>query len=863
MQASKSLDKQERWIGNYSFLFIVCFLLAFWQIAFYKRSFINEHDGLREVYSLLIYKGEYLRHFLYNIFYKHTFDLPHFDLNLGMGGDLVGSLGFYGFTDVLNLFSVFFVPKYVEVLYTILVFVRLYLAGIFFFLFCKHHNRKTKNILLGAVIYVFSYWTIETAACHPYFLNPLMYFPLILLGIDHVLEKNKPVLFICSCTLAAYASVYFFYMSSIFVFVYALVRYIFLYGRSEGTIHFVKKFSIGFLSFAFAFLLALPVVIPFARVVLSGNRVGRTVPALWEPLYYIKFPIAFVNASADHYASMGYTVIGLIAVIILFFKTKCTYKLELKIYTILGIVFLVFPFFGHVFNGLGYATNRWTWAFNLLVSVIVVDFAPFFFSLDKKKLAFISLLVLLFALPTFAVRSHGKSSYIAMAVVLMFVCAVFVFLFFYQKQTVLVFSIVAVSIFLSAFCHFSPYFFNYVSQTMLAGSSFETMQNSQYSIFEESKIDVDRQYRLDIADSEACSMGNNAAQNYGLYYNRPNTALYYSTNDGTVRQLLRDFQLPVNSDLYYTGLNGRAFVDAYLGCRYCAVKKDKREYLPFGFEKKLASNENFDLYENETVLPLVFSYSDYMPRGGYQALSSVQKQQAVLQTAFITGTPRLNIKEKTSALIFDDKPLAFAISDISKDIAFDGKLFDVKKGGACVTISVKPDCAGELYLIFDNLYFSNNLRKNWNSARITVKCKGLYRFFDIREKSDQMYSNIHDFIFNLGFIDRAEDDMNIEISFSEKGIYSFDDFSVTCQPVTKIPEYISALTADNISYHYMDGKMYISGDIVSDKILCISAPFQDGSYALIDGKKQKCFCVNNFATGIEVSQGFHEIEVCF
>ncbi len=856
----------ESWIFKHTILFTVISILTFWHVFYYGKSFIHSHDGYLEIYNLLIYWGEYLRTFFSNLFIKHIFSLPSFDLNLGLGGNIYGNLNFYGVGDILNCLAAFFKPEHTEFLYTMLAFIRIYLAGIFFFIYCRHHKYQDKNILLGSVIYIFSYWTIQCATLHPYFLNPLLYFPLICLGMDFILEKNKPLLFVISCALAAYASVYFFYMMTILIFIYALTRYTFIYEKKEGAAHLFKKVAIAFAAYSIAIILALPVFIPFAKVILSGDRNGQALPLFYELFYYIKLPVAFVNATADHWTTMGYTILGLAAFLALFFKTKLKEKLELKIYAVLASLLIIFPLGGYIFNGFGYATNRWIWAFAFLLSIITIEFAPQFFSLSKKHTFVLFALACIFAVPTFITRSHGQSSFIAMIVLIALVFAIFAFIIFVMKnQKAAIYSIAIASIFLSSFSHYSPFFFNYIKQTEDRGEAFKDYSSCQYKILDENKIDIERQYRIDNAGPNVCSFNESKkiGINSGMSYKRSNTALYYSTNDNKVRQLLKDLRIPLNSELYYVGLNERAFVETFLACRYCSVKNGEEGYLPYGYDTKLASDSSRTIYENKNVLPLAFTYSDWMPIDNYKSLSAEQKQQAILQTAFIDANTKIEIPQRSQALEFSEKKLPYNYSSISENIEKNDKEFIAKQDGQSVDIAFDSCGAGEYYIKIDGFDYSNNLRQIWNSGHIHISHDGKTKTFEIRTSGDQMYSNLHNFIYNIGYIKNPEDAMKVTIAFSKKGKYSFDNIEVICQKVEKIPDYTAKLTADEISYHYENGKMRVKGNLGSNKILCVTAPFQDGSYAIVNGKKQKCFCVNNFATGIEIPKGAFETVIHF
>ena len=290
-----------------------------------------------------------------------------------------------------------------------------------FWVYCRHHKYRDAMILPGAIIYVFSFYTVVLSVLHPFFLNPLIYFPLILLGIDLVMEKGKPAVFIVSCAAAAYSNFYFFYMISILMVIYAVIRYLSLFRTDWNMKHLlcmIGKFAVYYLVCVLA---ALPVLLPSAQSVLAGGRTGKEtqVPVFYEPVYYLKLIIAFVNASADHYAVLGYTSVGLLAVALLFWKKGKKEKMQIKIAFVLGTVFLMIPFCGHVLNGFGYAVNRWVWAYGLVAALIVVDQMPQM--IENAKISIWAALagMLIFALPTFWYRIAGDREKIIMSAILL------------------------------------------------------------------------------------------------------------------------------------------------------------------------------------------------------------------------------------------------------------------------------------------------------------------------------------------------------------------------------------------------------------------------------------------------------------
>ena len=146
-----------------------------------------------------------------------------------IGSDILTTLHYYVIGDPLTLLSVFVPEKNTEILYEILIFLRIYLAGITFSIYCFYRKNPKQATFIGSLVYIFAGWTIYASMKHPYFSNPMIYLPLVLMGIEKVYKKEKPYLFICATAVAAMSNFYFFYMISIFMVLYAafpVFRYI-------------------------------------------------------------------------------------------------------------------------------------------------------------------------------------------------------------------------------------------------------------------------------------------------------------------------------------------------------------------------------------------------------------------------------------------------------------------------------------------------------------------------------------------------------------------------------------------------------------------------------------------------------------
>lgn len=857
-----------RWLLHYSIAFTVACLTVYMLHIFYGRTFIytqdGSGDGLLQHYTALMYYGKWLRGILQQIFLQHRFCVRNWDMGIGLGADVIATLHYYGLGDPLNLLSVFVPARYTEVLYHLLVILRLYLAGITFWIYCRFHNYEDRMILPGAMIYVFSFYTIVLSVLHPFFLNPLIYFPLVLLGIDRVMEKGKPTVFILSCILAAYANFYFFYMISVLMVLYAVMRSVALFRLRDNWKHLLGMLARFVCYYLAAVAAALPVLYPSADIVLSGKRIGQAaeVPVLYEPIYYLKLVIAFVNASADHYAALGYTSVGLLAVILLFVSAGKKEKLLLKTAFVLGLLFLAFPFCGHVLNGFGYATNRWVWAFCFVVALIVVDRMPQM-AADVKKLGWVAAgSMIVFALPTFGYRIAADRTKIMVSAAVL-VCASLVSAAFLiagrrrkgRPMRVWVYTgLIFVNLFLNMFGFYSPYAGNDIENHGKAGMAYQDRMDGFYRLLDERGIDTD-----DVR-TDTVHLGFDGAQvNAAMLYGRNGTSFYFSMNNNSSSSMIRDLQLPVSTDNIYVDLDGRAMVEALLGCRYCVVRQGEEQYLPYGYDKIAASADGYAVYESPYALPLVYAYHTFMDGEAYDGLTAVQKQQALLQACVLEEDREDIQKVHAAQLDFSDteRPVAIAAVDADTEgIRIEKNRIYVSKEGASLRILADDARDTERYLAFENLSYSGN---DLGIATMVVTDGQMEKRFQVRSTTNGQYTGIHDLMCNLGYQSRHAKEYNIR--FLHTGTYAFDRIRMIDQPMGELKRLTAERKKERITYSVEEDSIKIEAEFTAPGIVYAAVPYHKKWKAYVDGVKAECVMANRFGIGVCLNEGKHRVEL--
>jgi uncharacterized membrane protein YfhO len=125
---------------------------------------------------------------------------------------------------------------------------------------------------------------------------------------------------------------------------------------------------------------------------------------------------------------------------------------------------------------------------------------------------------------------------------------------------------------------------------------------------------------------------------------------------------------------------------------------------------------------------------------------------------------------------------------------------------------------------------------------------------------DQYSNGLKSQVLNLGYSEDARS--NCKIVFPSKGTFLLDDLEIWCVPVTEYAEHIDTLREDvleNVETNWRGLKGTIS--VSSDKILCLSIPYDEGWTAYVDGKNTDLMQANTAWMAIELSAGEHEIEL--
>lgn len=873
----------------YTAAFLLCAAGVYACFIVKGRSLVVSGDGWKQHFTAFVYFGQYGRTALRTLLTEHQLVLPQWNFSLGYGGDILTTLHYYVIGDPLDLLSIACPTRYAVYLYSFLSLFRLYLAGLGFGAFCRYKKQGAPlPVAVGSVCYVFFTYSFLMVARHPFFALPMVYLPLLLLGVEQVLAKRRPYLLIVTVFLAAVSNFYFFYMLAIITAIYTVYRLCCLYDR-----HSAKQAMSGLLQVTLwavvGALMSAAILLPVVLAFMNDTRTaGYQFNWFYDAKFYKNFLSTYFTSSGElgSQTYLGFNAIAFPAICLLFFKRKPEEK-PMRILFILSTLLLLFPAFGWLLNGLSYATNRWIWAYSLLVAYIVTtQWQKLRHITVGQAVACVGALALysLLAIPLMTTDTRNIGVSVLLAFLIIVLCALAPKFKKKHLATALVLVLVLTSFTGNATYFYSSHGSDYASKFVTYDQVSKKLKNTDAKKVKKAAKKDDSFYRYS---------GDKVNYNEALTAGMNGTSFYWSLQNKHLTQFITETEQPANAAYMIRSFNSSAALNAVNSVKYYA--KRSKTALPYGFTKISGK-----VYQNENALPLGYTTAHVITRAEYEKLSSLEKQQTLLQGVVLDSVPTGMTATKPT---FTDKSLPYTIVG-NDDAAVEGQKLHIYKKKGSVTIQFTGSAAQETYLRFtlknytdypaytyyktqENDPLHRYSTEKWNkkdeidqnlvkiSARKFRLPSSLNLRFSAQTESGKTYktntltcysdayvryTGAKTYLVGLGYTDSAK--KSITITFDERGIYDLADIEVLEQPVDDAKTQIAALGADTMQNVQMRANA-ITGtvDLKEAKILCLSIPYSSGWTATVNGKKAELLQANTAFSALALEPGKHTVEL--
>ena len=875
MEQSKS-RKRKKWeiFGWWSLLYTLLFLAAgavIWH-PFYKeqRSLIWGYDGLYQTYTAMVYYSQYWREFFQNLF-SGKWSLPMVDASVGLGFDVFTSLNHYGFGDPLEVLAIFFSGENMEICYNILAILRYYLAGLSFGGYCFYMKQDRRKMtcswhcatLVGAIAYCFCGFALYTGVRHPYFMNSMIYFPVLCIGAEQVLRKQKGWILSVMVGIAACSNFYFLYMLTILIFLYAVVRFVSLYGETWKR-EFWGRLGAGIgwylLGIGMGSLFLLPNILAFwnnarGEVVSGFSNTWYAYPSefykeLWTGYFFPEY-------TASYWCVLGYSPVFFLGFLHVFQKKR--EDRWLGWWCLILTLILWIPLGGYVMNGLSYVSHRWLYGYSFCVALLVargvekiheispkriglyaffLGMACIFYQAEKDRVTETAVIVIvslcLLAVSVAVRKRRGRQIWIPLCQAGMLGCVVY-------------------GSIMSSTWLYAEEGMHYTDEFQLSGTAWESMTKPMEAKMKE-EMEKGGFYRV---EGDTISEANYGMLN-GIYGTNP----FFSIVSKDVYEYMKSLENPdSNFPNWYNGMGDRPSMMSLASVRYFATEADSSMQIPFGYEKKIENGDGI-LYETSYAMPLGYTYQKILSREEWNDLSALQKQQAMMQAAVLDeiGESEEKLLTKRDMLLFEEQEIAYTLTE-SDNIIWNREngTLQVGEGGGTLLLEWEGIENAEIYLRVCNFDTDGSGKEliYFFAGPKEKEGKKIYVTSDL-SVWDGKFKN---YLVAVG--NGMDTCQSAKLSIPFSGTFHLDDIKIYALPTETFGRQAQELKKENMNTTLQGNQIKGEITVSSDRFLCVSMPYSSGWKAKVDGKRVPVRKCNGMYMGIFLNEGHHVVDMVY
>ena len=296
-------------------------------------------------------------------------------------------------------------------------------------------------------------------------------------------------------------------------------------------------------------------------------------------------------------------------------------------------------------NGISYVSNRWVWAFTMLEAFILARVCPGITAFEPKEKRNLFALLAVYCVVAFCVK-QGRTETALLGALLLVLLAVFVLAADGVSR-------------------------RGVQAVLLAGCCLGVVMNlgGYYGIEEADAVNEYRPagyaWSTTVQDNPAVTLHLMEDQSYWRYdslVNEPinspmlldvyGTGYFFSLNNSYLSSLFRELgqNTPVEYD--YRGLQNRTPLETLFGVKYALCAPDSTGALPALFDSQAVQaaeigGSTVAVYPNTAALPIGYTAQNQISRETYDALTPLQKQDALLDGVVLEETGLLPEAELT------------------------------------------------------------------------------------------------------------------------------------------------------------------------------------------------------------------------
>jgi uncharacterized membrane protein YfhO len=870
-------------------------VLVFWWLFHYGVSTIWAGDGLDQHFPAVYRYNVVLRGFLAH----PSAGLPTWSWNLGLGADAMGALSYYA-TDPFALLSLLVPLRWLEYAYEALYFLRLFVAGLASYAYLRKMKAAEFAAIAGSLMYVFVSFSLFSALRHPFFADAMVYLPLMLIGVERVLARQRPYLLVAAVFVAALSDFYFFFQLTVIVVVYAIARWHELTPRVERG----RKFVAAALAVAGFYILGMALasfaLLPAVEAFLASSRAGgHQAIGVFHTLGQYRSYVAALWSARNGQDSVfaGFSILGFLVVPVLLMRRGR--HTALKAMLLLFAVFLVFPIFGSMMNGFAFPSYRFLFMGGLFLALGAALLLS-----ERKAFTGREVVAMLVGLGFYTVAGLAAAGGLDPANLAPLGVGALIWGCFAAEWAIVrrralspapqdrprapwspvaraaVCALVVLGIALNAAASFDTDYNPRLKGYVPLGQVMQRYRDNPGSIAAALPgadfFRVDKQVTVRGSDLGMVVSNDPLVQGYhGLDY-------YYSIFDRNLFEFLHGVDDRSQGKSFdFEGVDDRAALDTILGVRYYLAANSATQYAPYGFVRTGVEGGT-TVFRNRLALPLGFVYHAAVPASDYAAMAPLDRQQAILQgvvleTGSAPAVPRITVRREVMNVPYSVTSSGGAVLDAA------AKRITANKPRGTVTLRTTPVPDAELYVSVTGIRFALSRaggtaakagalgalarwaqdlgltqRQSRASLSLSFHTTGPAKVERVESPLNPYYWGDDSTLVNLGYFARGAG--TVSVHPVQAATIDYTSLKVYAVPMAAFAEQVGRLAAEGMrDVRVTDGS--VSGTVTSngDGLLFLSVPYSTGWSATVDGRPTGIVTANVAFCGIPVTDGTHRI----
>ncbi|WP_076625578.1 YfhO family protein [Paucilactobacillus suebicus] len=612
---------------QYICCFLVCACIIFAVVPLTGSTLIWNSDGITQHYPALIYWRRMLRGL---ILHHHIW--AQWDWNLGLGQDTIQTFSYYVMGDIFTYPSILFHESQMAAYYSIMIVVRLFLAGLSFIFAAKHLIRTNKQwtILVASFVYMYSGYASYVTFAHPFFLNPLIIMPLLIYGLHRAMISDKYGML---SIMTAWALFNNFYLGAIMGLGVAIYWVIFV--SVDRNLFKLTKIIKVIISVAAGALTSAVLFLPsFYQLTVSTRSSSKLANGMtWYPLsYYFTLPgLSLSDYARPYWVTGGFLAIGLIGITWSIRRFK-KYKI-INITLLTGFIILLSPILAALMNGGSSPSNRWTFLLMMPIAFTVIFMLNHLRELTSHDFIWWTVVGIIVTFSLFA-GNKFKFTYDLGSVMVIYFATLLIFAIVNSNQNLrFKTSILATSLILvtglNAVIMMRDRHTNQMSSTtstLISSQTAHQLTNTQKAYKQISKNDTHRT----LVDGQLRTYtGKSPADNLPILAETKNINSYWSLQNSSLNELNSSLENNTSNPNDTTNTaDFRSLMLRYLGVSRLFLNDD--ESVPNGYEATGRQINSQTEYVANSTVPLIYKAAGTLNTAQFNSLSTSQKETALL-----------------------------------------------------------------------------------------------------------------------------------------------------------------------------------------------------------------------------------------